>query len=94
MWMDGYQMDRRVLQACKAISKRLARQGAEAVVPLGSRVQGDDYAESDIDLYAVRKGPHYRLRYQDFLISISWATARQDHRAFREHGQVGGIVPA
>jgi predicted nucleotidyltransferase len=90
-------MDRRVLQASRAISRRLAGQGAEAVVVFGSRVRGDAYKESDIDIHAIGKGHQrmYRLeRYGDFLVSIFWMTAKQHRQAFKNPNEAGGIIPA
>ena len=88
-------MRKRVLQVARAISERLASEGAEAVVVFGSQVREDAYKESDIDVHAIGKGLSYRLeRFRGFLVSISWATARQHHLAFKNPGEVGGIVPA
>jgi len=88
-------MDRKVLQVCQMFAHKLREEGAEAVVVWGSRVRGDAYAESDIDVHAVGRGPSYRLeQYQGFLISISWSTAKQDRQAFKDPGKVGGIIPA
>jgi hypothetical protein len=88
-------MNRKAMRTSKAISRRLVEQGAEAVVVFGSWVRGDAYKESDLDIHAIGQGPPYRLeRYQDFLVSISWQTAKQDRRAFKDPKQVGGIIPA
>lgn len=91
-------MDRRVLKVGRAVSRRLVEEGAEAVVLMGSHVRGDAYDESDLDVHAVGRGPHYRLeRYQGFTISVSWATSGQDRRTFRslrgpeESSQLGGV---
>lgn len=43
-------MDRKVLLVCRAVSRRLVKHGAEAVFLFGSRVRGDSYEESDVDL--------------------------------------------
>jgi predicted nucleotidyltransferase len=84
-----------VLQVTRALSERLAREGAEAVVVFGSQVREDAYKESDIDVHAIGNGPSYRLeRFQGFLVSVSWATVRQHYRAFRNPSEVGGIIPA
>jgi Nucleotidyltransferase domain len=84
-----------VLQVTHAVSERLAHEGAEAVAVFGSQVREDAYEESDIDVQAIGKGPSYRLeRFQGFLVSVSWATFRQHHQAFKEPGEVGGLVPA
>jgi predicted nucleotidyltransferase len=88
-------MRKRVLQVARAVSERLASEGAEAVVVFGSQVREDAYKESDIDVHAIGKGLSYRLeRFRGFLVSISWATVRQHHRAFRNPSEVGGIIPA
>jgi predicted nucleotidyltransferase len=88
-------MRKRVLQVTRALSERLAREGAEAVVVFGSQVREDAYKESDIDVHAIGNGPSYRLeRFQGFLVSVSWATVRQHYRAFRNPSEVGGIIPA
>lgn len=88
-------MNRRVLQAAQTFSKRLTGQGAEAVVLCGSWVRNDAYKESDLDIHAVGRGPHHRLeRFRGFLISASWATARQVRSDFKNPGLVGGVIPA
>ena len=88
-------MKKEVLQVTHAVSERLASEGAEAVAVFGSQVREDAYKESDIDVHAIGKGPSYRLeRFQGFLVSISWATSRRHQRAFKDPGEVGGIVPA
>jgi hypothetical protein len=88
-------MNRTVLDVCQALSRRLAGQGAEAVVVFGSWVRGDAYRESDVDIHAVGRGPHYTLeRYRRFLVSVSWATAGQHRQAFKDTSKVGGIIPA
>jgi hypothetical protein len=88
-------MNRRVLNVSRTISRRLAAQGAEAVVLFGSRVRGDAYEESDIDMHAIGKGPQYRLeRIQGFLVSISWMTDNQHRRMFKDPSKAGGIIPA
>jgi len=91
-------MERKVLLVSRAVSRRLVRQGADAVVLFGSRVRGDAYKESDIDIHAIGRGlarAKYRLeRYQGFLVSIAWMTPAQHHRAFKNPSEAGGIVPA
>lgn len=94
---EGTCMDRKVLLASRAVSRRLVKLGAEAVVLFGSRVRGDAYKESDIDIHAIGKGPSYRYRlerYQGFLVSICWMTSAQHHRAFESPSEAGGMVPA
>jgi len=88
-------MDREVLLAGQAVSRRLARQGAEAVVVFGSRVRGDAYKESDVDIQAIGKRSYCRLeRHRGFLISVAWMTAREHRQAFKDPSMVGGIVLA
>jgi hypothetical protein len=92
--MAGGQMDREALNVSRSVSDRLASQGAEAVVVSGSWVRGDSHGESDIDIYAIGRGPLYRLeRYQGFLVSVSWTTTRKVLQAFRDPSEVGGIIP-
>jgi hypothetical protein len=88
-------MDKKVLLVCQKISRRLARHGARAVVVFGSRARGDAYEESDIDMHAIGRGPHYRLeRQQGFLVSIAWMTPAQHRQAFKNPSEAGGIIPA
>jgi hypothetical protein len=88
-------MDKKVLQVSRAVSRRLVRQGAEAVVLFGSRVRGDAYKESDIDIHAIGRGSHYRLeRNQGFLTSLAWMTAGEHRQTFKDPGKAGGIIPA
>lgn len=88
-------MDRKVLLVSRVASRRLAKHGAEAVVLFGSRVRGDAYKESDIDIHAIGRGPQYRLeRYQGFLVSISWMTPAQHLQTFKNPTEAGGIIPA
>lgn len=88
-------MDREVLLVSQAVSRRLVREGAKAVVLFGSRVRGDACKESDIDIHAIGRRFHCRLeRNQGFLISVAWMTPRQHHKAFKDPSQVGGIIPA
>lgn len=93
--VEGQLVNRRVLDVCRKVSRRLAARGAKAVVLFGSWVRGDAYEESDIDMHAIGRGPQYRLeRDEAFLISISWMTASQHRRAFKDPSKAGGIVPA
>jgi hypothetical protein len=88
-------MNRRVLQVSRAISRRLVKEGAKAVVLVGNHVRGDAYKESDLDIHAIGKGWHCRLeRYQGFLVSTSWATVRQIRQSFKNPEMVGGVIPA
>jgi predicted nucleotidyltransferase len=92
--MDGYKMNKRALKTGRAVSQRLIRQGAEGVVLFGSWVRGDAYKESDLDIHAIGKGPRYGLeRFEDFLISISWATAKQHRQAFKDPSKAAGVIP-
>jgi hypothetical protein len=93
--MGGCMLNKRVLRVSRAVSRRLVEQGAEAVFLFGSRVRGDAYEESDIDVHALGRGPHYRLeRCEGFLVSVSWATVRQVRLTFRNPLEVGGVIPA
>jgi len=86
-------MNREELRVSKVICQKLVDHGAEAVVLFGSRARGDAYIESDFDIHAVGKGPHYRLELcQGFLVSVSWATSRQNLSYFRKPADVGWVV--
>jgi len=87
-------MDRKVLLVSRAVSRKLVKLGAEAVVVFGSRVRGDAYEESDIDIHAIGKGNSGLERHQEFLVSICWMTSTQHDQAFENPSDVGGIVPA
>jgi predicted nucleotidyltransferase len=56
-------MNRRVSRIARNVSLRLVEEGAEAVVLMGSYARGDAYAESDLDIHAIGKGPEQRLEH-------------------------------
>jgi hypothetical protein len=90
-------MERKVLLVSRAVSRRLVKQGAKAVFLFGSRVRGDAYKESDVDIHAIGRRPQYQYRLercQDFLVSVAWMTAGQHRQMFKNPSQVGGIIPA
>jgi predicted nucleotidyltransferase len=89
-------LERRAREVSRAFAHRLARQGAEAVFVFGSRVRGDFYKESDIDINAISKRSkgEWLERYRQFLISVSWMTVEHHHQAFRNPAEVGVIIPA
>lgn len=88
-------MSKKVLEVGKAFADRLVKRGARAVVLFGSWVRGDAYRESDLDILAIGRGPHHQLeRYQGFLISLSWSSAREVLRSFKDCGKVGCVIPA
>ena len=67
------------------------------MVVLGSRVRGDAYMESDIDIHAIGKrsrDTYWLERHRQFLVSISWMTAEQRRQAFQNPSEVGGVIPA
>jgi predicted nucleotidyltransferase len=80
----------------RAFAQRLAKQGAGAVFVFGSRVRGDFYQESDIDIQAIgeRSRGEWLERYREFLVSVSWMTVEYHNLAFRNPAEVGAIVPA
>jgi hypothetical protein len=72
----------------------LMRQGAQAVVLIGSRVRGDAHPESDVDVVVIGDGPDYQLERSDgYLLSISWRSADRCRAAFNAPNEAGGAVP-
>jgi hypothetical protein len=88
-------LNKDVLRLTQTISRELTEKGAEAVILTGSFARSTAHKESDLDIHAIGKGTHYRLeRRQGFLVSISWSTAKQERRAFKDPSRAGGIIPA
>jgi len=88
-------LTRRVLRIARNISHKLVEEGAEAVVVMGSYARGDAYAESDLDIHAIGKGPRQRLEHdREVLISVSWSTSRQNRLAFKNPRDVGAVIPS
>lgn len=82
--------------AAREVADRLARDGAEAVVLVGSHARGDAGPESDVDILAV--GPQefsYRLeRRGGLLISTSSRPLRSYRAELDDPGSVCAAVPA
>ena len=89
-------MKKRTREVSQAFAQRLARQGAEAVFVFGSRVRGDFYEESDIDIHVIgeRSKGEWLERYRQYLVSVSWMTVEHHKQAFRNPAEVGIIIPA
>jgi hypothetical protein len=88
-------MDKRVSDVVAEICRRLVEEGAEAVVLMGSYARGDAYRESDVDIHVVGRRPRYQLEsIRGFLVSVSWATRRQNREAFKNPGEVGTVIAA
>lgn len=88
-------MNKKAFEINKEFAERLSKRGARAVVLFGCWIRGDAYRESDLDILAIGRGPHYRLeRFQGFLISLSWSSIRQVRQSFKDCGKVGGTIPA
>jgi hypothetical protein len=72
----------------------LMRQGAQAVVLIGSRVRGDAHPESDVDVVVIGDGTDYGLKRSDgYLFSISWRSADRWRAAFDAPNEAGGAIP-
>jgi len=83
------------MRVARKVTRRLISEGAVAVVLTGSRVRGDFYSESDIDVQAIGRKSLYRLdRVDGFLVSIAWRTESAASRELRTPWQAGGAVPA
>jgi hypothetical protein len=84
-----------VTRVARKVARRLVKEGAVAVTLVGSRVRGDFYAESDIDIRVIGRKNLYRLdRVGGFLVSIAWKTEGATWRELRSPAQAGGAVPA
>lgn len=77
------------------ITRRLAAEGAAAVVLCGSVARGTAHALSDIDLYALGEGPEYRLERlpgPGQLLSISWRTPAAVRASFADPAHCAAAV--
>jgi Nucleotidyltransferase domain len=87
---------RHVLAVVDALTPRLVRQGARAVVLAGSWARGDAHRHSDIDLWVVggTRRPRSRslLRAGSF-VTIAWSSEASERAKFRDPRTVGGWVP-
>ena len=76
------------------VARSLAERGARAVALVGSHSRGHADAESDLDFAVIGEGPHYRLEtYDDWLISLGWATAEEQRQRLYEPSYLGTHVP-
>ncbi len=77
------------------LAEELIRDGALAVILVGSRARGDAHPESDLDLHAIGQGPPDALaRREGVLVSVAWRTAEQHRAAFKSPKQALQAVPA
>lgn len=82
------------METARQVAAELMDGGASAVVLMGSFARGDATPQSDIDLYAIGEGPHYRLeRREPFLVSVSWRTGEEIRKRFRTPSAAFGLVP-
>ncbi len=75
------------------VTDRLRREGARAVVLLGSFARGKPHAHSDIDLVVIGRGGHTFERRDGFLVSIARGQAREELEDFRSPVAVGKVIP-
>ncbi|HLW48360.1 MAG TPA: nucleotidyltransferase domain-containing protein [bacterium] len=74
-----------VMHAAHEVAGALARDRAEAVVLVGSRVRGDTHDHSDLDLIALGRGPARRLAvHEPFVVAVQWRTAAQVRDGFSD----------
>ena len=84
----------RVMHAARKVTRRLVSEGADAVVVVGSRVRGDSYRESDVDVTAIgQRNAFYIERIGGYLFSIAWRTPAAARKEFRDPSRAGGAVP-
>jgi predicted nucleotidyltransferase len=88
------ELDPPVRPVVDRLAAALGRQGARAVVLVGSHATGDATPDSDIDLAVVGSGPPYRLEIQDArLVAVSWADADEQQRRMYDPEVLGTHVP-
>ena len=86
------------MKIARGVTRELVRDGAAAVVLMGSHVRGDAHAYSDIDLIAVyTRRPAvppapYSIR-NGVLVAVAWKTLRSERVAFREPARVTTFIP-
>ena len=84
----------RVLEVARKEALDLMHAGAEAVFLTGSHARGDAHPESDLDIRALGEGSSPPLkRHDEFLISTSWTTRKENEDTFRDPSQVGQSIP-
>ncbi|HEV2280902.1 MAG TPA: nucleotidyltransferase domain-containing protein [bacterium] len=82
-----------VMRAAREVAGRLAKERAEAVVLVGSRVRGDAHDHSDLDLIALGRGPLRRLEiHEPFVVSVQWRTAAQVRDGFSNLADLSAIL--
>lgn len=86
-------LDPKLGQVAKGVASRLAKEGALAVLLVGSFLRGDAHKESDVDLIVIGGGPSYRLERQaQYLFSISWRTQEQFRSVLDDPAEAVGAV--
>jgi len=84
----------RVMHVACEVTRRMVSEGADAVIVVGSRVRGDSYPESDVDVTAIgRKNLFFLERIDGFLFSIAWRTPAAARRELRDPSRACGAVP-
>ena len=84
------------LSVAREVADGLARDGAEAVVLVGSRARGEAGPDSDVDLLAVGapRFSHRLERHGGLLVSTSSRPLRSYHAELDDPGSVCAAVPA
>lgn len=73
------------MRAARDVADRLAKERAEAVALVGSRVRGDAHDHSDLDLIAVGRGPVRRLEVcEPYVVSVQWQTPARVRDGFSD----------
>ncbi len=88
------ELERVVRAVAFEIADRAMSEGARAVILTGSQARPHPPPESDIDLYAIGRGPRYRLEaVRGRLVSVSWRDLAESREAFDDPEAVGAFVP-
>lgn len=92
---DETSIDPRVLRLCREVADEMSSEGARAALLMGSRVRGDFYPESDVDLTFIGEDRECEMQCRGgFLVSVYWRSFESMRRLLTEPAEVGGLVPA
>ena len=88
-------IDPRIIDLSREVAHEMSLQGAKAALLMGSRVRGDFYPESDVDLTFIGGDRECEMQCcGEFLVSVYWRSFESMRRLLTQPSEVGGLVPA